>query len=34
LAKGNGFGDIDPHGDLIEDVKGYLALALSREKLK
>ena len=25
VAKGNGFGVIDPHGDLIEDVKGYLA---------
>lgn len=34
IAKGNGFGIIDPHGDLIEDVKGYLALALPREELK
>jgi len=34
IAKGNGFGVIDPHGDLIEDVKGYLALALSKEELE
>ena len=26
IEKGNGFGVIDPHGDLIEDVKGLLAL--------
>ncbi|MCL4552834.1 MAG: type IV secretion system DNA-binding domain-containing protein [Candidatus Marsarchaeota archaeon] len=25
IAKGSGFGIIDPHGDLIEDVKGFLA---------
>jgi hypothetical protein len=25
LDKGNGFGVIDPHGDLIEDIKNYLA---------
>ena len=34
IVKGNGFGVIDPHGDLIEDVKGYLALALSKEELE
>lgn len=34
VAKGNGFGVIDPHGDLIEDVKGYLALALPKEELE
>ncbi|MEO0242876.1 MAG: type IV secretion system DNA-binding domain-containing protein [candidate division WOR-3 bacterium] len=34
IARGNGFGIIDPHGDLIEDVKGYLALALPREELE
>jgi hypothetical protein len=34
IQKGNGFGVIDPHGDLIEDVKGYLALALSREEIE
>jgi hypothetical protein len=34
IAKGNGFGVIDPHGDLVEDVKGYLALALSKEELE
>jgi type IV secretory pathway VirB4 component len=31
IQKGNGFGVIDPHGDLVEDVKGYLALALREE---
>ena len=25
IGKGNGFGVIDPHGDLIEDIKGFLA---------
>jgi hypothetical protein len=25
IDKGNGFGVIDPHGDMIEDVKGFLA---------
>jgi len=25
IATGNGFGVIDPHGDLIEDIKGFLA---------
>jgi len=25
IQKGNGFGVIDPHGDLIEDIKGFLA---------
>ncbi|RSN76262.1 type IV secretory system conjugative DNA transfer family protein [Candidatus Methanodesulfokora washburnensis] len=34
IQKGNGFGVIDPHGDLIEDVKGYLALALPREEIE
>jgi hypothetical protein len=34
IAKGNGFGVIDPHGDLIEDVKGYLAFALSEDDLQ
>ncbi len=24
IEKGNGFGVIDPHGDLIEDIKGFL----------
>jgi len=27
IKKGNGFGIIDPHGDLIEDVKGWLYLS-------
>lgn len=26
IEKGKGFGVIDPHGDLIEDIKGYIAL--------
>ena len=34
IRKGNGFGVIDPHGDLIEDVKGYLAMVLPKEKLE
>jgi hypothetical protein len=34
IKKGNGFGVIDPHGDLIEDIKGYLALALPREEIE
>jgi Cdc6-like AAA superfamily ATPase len=34
IQKGNGFGVIDPHGDLVEDVKGYLALTLSKEELE
>jgi len=34
IVKGNGFGVIDPHGDLIEDVKEYLALALPKEELE
>ncbi len=25
IEKGNGFGVIDPHGDLVEDIKGFLA---------
>jgi hypothetical protein len=34
IAKGNGFGVIDPHGDLVEDVKGYLALTLPKEEIE
>lgn len=26
IEKGNGFGVIDPHGDLIEDIKSFLTL--------
>jgi len=26
IEKGNGFGVIDPHGDLVEDLKGFLTL--------
>ena len=29
IGKGNGFGVIDPHGDLIEDVKGFFAINYS-----
>jgi hypothetical protein len=34
IAKSNGFGVVDPHGDLVEDVKSYLALALTKEELE
>jgi len=34
IAKSNGFGVIDPHGDLVEDVKGYLVLTLPKEELE
>jgi len=29
IGEGNGFGVIDPHGDLVEDVKGFLAINYS-----
>jgi len=32
IEKGNGFGVIDPHGDLIEDVKGFLILQYSPDE--
>lgn len=32
IKKGNGFGVIDPHGDLIEDVKGLLSITHKNEK--
>lgn len=32
IEKGNGFGVIDPHGDLIEDVKGFLILKYSPDE--
>ncbi len=31
ILKGKGFGLIDPHGDLAEEIKGFLLLALSEE---
>jgi len=34
IVKRNGFGVIDPHGDLIEDIKSYLALVLPKEELE
>jgi hypothetical protein len=34
IEKGKGFGVIDPHGDLIEDIKGYLAFALPKDELE
>lgn len=32
IEKGNGFGVIDPHGDLIEDIKGLLILKYSPDE--
>ncbi len=32
ILKGKGFGLIDPHGDLAEEIKGFLLLALSNEE--
>jgi len=32
ITKENGFGVIDPHGDLIEDIKGFLALQFRDQK--
>ena len=32
IEKGNGFGVIDPHGDMIEDVKGFLILQYSPDE--
>jgi hypothetical protein len=32
ILKENGFGLIDPHGDLAEEIKGFLALSLSKEE--
>ncbi len=29
-----GFGLIDPHGDLVEEIKGFLALSLSKEEIE
>jgi|Deesub1362B_J571_1020462.scaffolds.fasta_scaffold00067_45 hypothetical protein len=34
VLKGNGFGIIDPHGDLVEEIKGFLALALTKEEIE
>jgi excisionase family DNA binding protein len=31
IEKGNGFGVIDPHGDLIEDIKGFLVLCYEQD---
>jgi len=31
IEKGNGFGVIDPHGDLIEDIKGFLVLQYKQD---
>jgi len=33
ITKRNGFRGIDPHGDLIKDIKSYLALVLPKEEL-
>ena len=32
IEKGNGFGVIDPHGDLVEDIKGFLACRYDKYK--
>jgi DNA helicase HerA-like ATPase len=32
ILKGKGFGLIDPHGDLAEEIKGFLLLSLSKEE--
>ncbi len=32
IRKGNGFGVIDPHGDLVEDIKGFLAASYKKEQ--
>jgi len=34
ITRENGFGVIDPHGDLVEDVKGYLALDLPENEIE
>lgn len=34
INKGNGFGVIDPYGDLVEDLKGYLALSFPKDYLE
>jgi len=34
IKKENGFGVIDPHGDLVEDIKGYLALDLPEDEIE
>jgi Type IV secretion-system coupling protein DNA-binding domain len=33
ILKGKGFGLIDPHGDLVEEIKGFLAFSLSNEEI-
>ncbi len=34
VLKENGFGLIDPHGDLVEEIKGFLASVLSKEEIE
>jgi Cdc6-like AAA superfamily ATPase len=34
IKKSNGFGVIDPHGDLVEDLKGYLIISYSPQELE
>lgn len=34
IQKKNGFGIIDPHGDLIEDIKGYIGLSLPKKEIE
>jgi type IV secretory pathway TraG/TraD family ATPase VirD4 len=33
ILKRKGFGLIDPHGDLVEEIKGFLAFSLSKEEI-
>jgi hypothetical protein len=34
ILKDKGFGLIDPHGDLVEEIKGYLSSVLSKEDIE
>ena len=34
IANGHGFGVIDPHGDFIEDIKGFIACFADEEELR
>ncbi len=34
ILKENGFGLIDPHGDLVEEIKSFLASVLSKEEIE
>ena len=34
IENGNGFGVIDPHGDLVEDIKGFYPAAIKTMAMK